>query len=171
MEIDIPGFWSFLDDAIASFRDKLAAKPVDVKAETPWAKLGEKWHFMRKGFASGTEVDWKPEVLETLYRVIQSAVPEGKFVWAKERVVEIFLPRQERPWASIETKKNDAVKLRLSRPVDAEGIGVIAELEEEPTVRTEGGFDLVEMSFSQIEQVSSEELKSFLVEHAESIPH
>jgi len=29
----------------------------------------------------------------------------------------------------------------------------------------------VEMSFSQIEQVSSEELKSYLVEHAGSIPH
>ncbi|MGY8747690.1 MAG: excinuclease ABC subunit UvrA [Pirellulales bacterium] len=169
-EIDILGFWSFLDDAIVSFRDKLTAKPVDVKAETPWAKLGEKWHFMRKGFATGTEVAWEPEVLEMLHRVIQSAVPDGKFVFGKERVVEIFLPHQERPWASIETKQNDAVKLQLSRPVDAEGIGVVAELEDEPTVKTEGGFDLVEMSFSQIQQVSSKELKSFLVEHAKSIP-
>ena len=44
-------------------------------------------------------------------------------------------------------------------------------LEQEPVVRTEDGFDVVEMSFSQIEQVSSEELKSYLVEHAGSIPH
>ena len=50
------------------------------------------------------------------------------------------------------------------------GIDILT-FEEEPVVRTEDGFDLVEMSFSQIEQVSSEELKSFLVEHAASIPH
>ena len=170
-EINIPGFWSFLDDAIASFRNKAEAKPIDVKAETPWAKLGEKWHFMRKGFASGTEIQWEPEVLETLHQVIQTAVPDGKFVWGDEQVVEIFLPSQERPWASIETKKNDAVKLQLSRPVDAGGIDSITVFEEEPVVRTEDGFDFVEMSFSQIEQVSSEELKSYLVEHAGSIPH
>ncbi|MDB4460826.1 hypothetical protein N9047_01385, partial [bacterium] len=108
--------------------------------------------------------------LETLHQVIQTAVPDGKFVWGNERVVEIFLPRQERPWASIETKKNDAVKLQLSRPVEVGGVGSVAVFEDEPVVRTEDGFDLVEMSFSQIEQVSSEELKSYLVEHAESIP-
>ena len=126
---------------------------------------------MRKGFAGGTEISWEPEVLETLHQVIQTAVPDGKFVWGNEQVVEIFLPSQERPWASIETKKNDAVKLQLSSPVDAGGIKSISVFEEEPVVRTEDGFDLVEMSFSQIEQVSSEELKSFLVEHAASIPH
>ena len=98
-------------------------------------------------------------------------MPDGKFVWSKERVVEIFLPRQDRPWASIETKKNDAVKLQLSRPVEAGGIGSVSLLKDEPVVKTVDGFDLVEMSFSQIEQVSSEELKSYLVEHAGSIPN
>ncbi len=170
-EIDIPGFWSFLDDAIASFRNKAEAKPIDMKSETPWAKLGEKWHFMRKGFASGAEVHWEPEVLETLHQVIQTAVPDGKFEWGNEKVVEIFLPSQERPWASIETKKNDAIKLQLSRPVEVGGGDSVLVFEDESVVRTEDGFDLVEMSFSQIEQVNSEELKSYLVEHAGSIPH
>lgn len=170
-EIDIPGFWNFLDDAIASFRNKAEAKPIDMKSETPWAKLGEKWHFMRKGFASGAEVHWEPEVLETLHQVIQTAVPDGKFEWGNEKVVEIFLPSQERPWASIETKKNDAIKLQLSRPVEVGGGDSVLAFEDESVVRTEDGFDLVEMSFSQIEQVNSEELKSYLVEHAGSIPH
>jgi excinuclease ABC subunit A len=78
-EIDQPGFWKFLDDAIDSFQNK--AKPAEIKVddETPWAKLGQKWHFMRKGFAPGSKVKWNVEVLERLHELIQHAAPDGQF--------------------------------------------------------------------------------------------
>ncbi|MDX1944990.1 MAG: excinuclease ABC subunit UvrA, partial [Pirellulaceae bacterium] len=49
-EIDTPEFWSFLEEAVTGFQkftDKAAVAPEEI---TPWKALGQKWHFLRKGF-------------------------------------------------------------------------------------------------------------------------
>lgn len=169
-EIDIPGFWRFMDEAIASFQNKAASQPLKVENETPWAKLGEKWHFMRKGFAPGTKVQWEPEVLEVLHEVIQKVAPEGQFLWSNKQVVHVYLPQQKQPWASIQTKKPDGVWLQLAGPKDAVTVGRVADLAEAPTVTTRDDLDLLRMSFTEVEQVSNGELQKFLAEHAQSLP-
>ena len=169
-EIDIPGFWDFLDSAIESFQAKIKSKPLKVENETPWAKLGEKWHFMRKGFAPGSKVKWKPEVLEMLHEVIQKVAPDCQFLWSNKQVVHVYLPQQKEPWASIQTKKPDGVWLQLAGPKDSVTVGRVAELAEAPTVTSRDDLDLLRMSFTDVEQVNNEDLHKFLSEHAQSIP-
>ena len=169
-EIDIPGFWSFLDHALASFQDKMERKSLKIDKETPWAKLGEKWHFMRKGFAPGKKVQWEPEVLEILHEVIQKAAPECQFLWSNKQVVHVYLPQQKQPWASIQTKKPDGVWLQLAGPKDSVTVGRVADLADAPTVTSRDDLDVLKMSFNDVDQVNNEELKKFLVEHANSLP-
>ena len=151
---------------IASFQDKIKRIESKIDDETPWAKLGQKWHFMRKGFAPGQKVSWDVEVLERLHEVIQQAVPEGQFLWSNKQVVHVFLPRQKEPWASIQTKKPDGVYLQLAGPKDGVTVGRVAELADAPTVSTKNELDIVRMSFNELEQVENDELKEFLVQHA-----
>ena len=159
-----------MDDAIASFLNTSEIKPLKVENETPWAKLGEKWHFMRKGFAPGTKVKWEPEVLEVLHEVIQKVAPDGQFLWSNKQVVHVYLPQQKEPWASIQTKKPDGVWLQLTGPKDAVTVGRVADLAEAPTVTSRDDLDLLRMSFTDVEQVSNDELQKFLAEHAQSLP-
>ena len=148
----------------------MKTKPLKLQKETPWAKLGEKWHLMRKGFAPGTKVKWEPEVLEVLHEAIQKVVPESQFLWSNKQVVHVYLPQQKEPWASIQTKKPDGVWLQLAGPKDAVTVGQVADLAEAPTVTSRDNLDLLRMSFTEVEQVSNQELHQFLAEHAQSLP-
>ncbi len=168
-EMDIPGFWSFVDAAIDSFLDKVKRVGLNIDKETPWAKLGQKWHFMRKGFTPGKKVSWQPEVLERLHEVIQQAAPEGQFLWNNKQVVHVFLPQQKEPWASIQTKKPDGVWLQLAGPKDGVTVGRVADLADAPTVTSRNELDVVRMRISNYEQADSEQLKKFLVEHIQSL--
>ena len=168
-EIDIPGFWEFLDDAIASFQNKLDRKEVELDNETPWAKMGAKWHFMRKGFTPGQKIKWKPEVLEVLQEVIQKVAPEGQFLWSNKQVVHVFVPNQKEPWVSIQTKKPDGLWLQVSGPKDSVTVGRVADIGDTPSITTKENLDVLRMSFKDIEQVSNDELEVFLTEHVQSI--
>jgi len=174
VEIDIPGFWSFLDEAIDSFLNKKKvaskSKKSKIEDESPWAKLGSKWHFMRKGFAPGKKIKWKPEVLEILHDVIQKAAPEGQFLWSNKQVVHVYLPQQKHPWVSIQTKKPDGVWLQVAGPKDSVEVERVVDIGDAPTVSTKEDLDVLQMSFNDVEQVSNQELADFLVEHAKSLP-
>ncbi len=168
-EIDIPGFWTFLDDAIASFQNKMERKELRIDGETPWAKLGQKWHFMRKGFTPGKKISWDMEVLERLHEVIQQVAPNSQFLWNNKQVVHVYLPEQKEPWASIQTKKPDGVWLQLSGPKDGVTVGRVADLADAPTVTSQDKLDIVRMRLNDVEQVENDELKEFLVEHAKEV--
>ena len=131
-ELDQPGFWKFLDDAVASFQEKIDRVKLNLDSETPWAKLGQKWHFMRKGFSPGKKVKWDVEVLERLHELIQKVAPEGQFLWSNKQIVHVYLPKQKEPWASIQTKKPDGVYLQLAGPKDEVTVGRVANLADSP---------------------------------------
>ncbi len=164
-EIDIPGFWKFLDDAIASFQNKIDRIEAHIESETPWAKLGKQWHFMRKGFTAGDPINWDVQVLERLHEVIEAVAPEGEFFWSNKQVVHVYLPQQKEPWVSIQTKKPDAVWLQVSGPKDTVTAGRVADIADSPTISSKTNVDVVRMSFHEISQVENQKLKEFLIEH------
>ncbi len=169
-ELDHPEFWSFVDEAVASFLNRTQASAVDIKEQTPWAKLGQKWHFMRKGFAAGKEVTWDVKVLETLQTVLEKTVPDGEFEWGNKQVVHFRLPEQKEPLVSIQTKKTDGVWLHVPAPKDSVTAGRVADIAEEATVAAGKKNDTLKMSFRSVAQVKNKELKKFLEEHIESLP-
>ena len=165
-EIDIPEFWDFLDTAIASFQQKEKRIKLQIDDHMPWTKLGQKWHFLRKGFSPGKKVHWDIEVLEELQELIQRIAPDGQFLWNNKQVVHIFVCDQKEPWVSIQTKKLDSVWVQLTGPAGQVPLGRIADIGNDPVVKTiDGNREAVRMSFKSIEEVQSGELEKFLIEH------
>ncbi|MDP6448057.1 MAG: excinuclease ABC subunit A, partial [Pirellulaceae bacterium] len=90
-EIDNPEFDKFLIEAVAGFQrqsDRVAESPEDV---LPWKKLGQKWHFLRRGFPSGQRVRWDAKVLEELCEMLTDAAPGAQFLWSNQQIVHLML--------------------------------------------------------------------------------
>ncbi len=166
-EIDKPEFWEFLETAMDGFLESQSRVALNLEDHTPWSKLGQKWHFMRKGFPPGQRIQWEIEVLEELHEALQRAAPAGcQFLWNNKQVVHLFVPDQKEPWASIQTKKCDAVWLQLTGPSGRVPLGRVAEIGNDPVVRQlDDQRDAVRMSFKSVEEVQAGAFEEFLLEH------
>ena len=163
-EIDIPEFWKFIDECIESFADKMERVETRIDDQTPWAKLGQKWHFMKKGFTAG-DINWDMKVLETLRDLLLEAAPDGEFQWTNKQVVHFRLPDRKEPWASIQTKKSEALTLQLSGTDESMTLGRVADLADDPEVKTSGDKQVVKLSFREVKQIKNPNFKKFLKEH------
>ena len=168
-EIDTPDFWSFLSNAIDGFQDRVERVDGKVEDQTPWAKLGKKWHYMRKGFPDGRKVDWGVEVLESLQETLSEVAPAAKFTWTDKQVVHLHVPEQKQPWISIQTKKTDGLWMQISGPKSSLILGQVADFAEDPTFESEEDTDAILMRFDSAEKAGEEKLKSFLKEHLTSL--
>jgi len=165
-EIDIPAFWEFLDTAIASFQEKEERIKLNIEDHMPWTKLGQKWHFMRKGFAPGKKVKWDVEVLEELYEMVLRVAPESQFLWNNKQVVHVYVPDRKEPWISIHTKKLEAVWFSVSGPAGQVPLGRVANIGSEQMVKMlDDGGEAVRILFKSIEEVQSGQLEEFLIQH------
>jgi excinuclease ABC subunit A len=163
-EIDIPEFWKFLDQCIESFAEKIERVETRIDEQTPWAKLGQKWHFMKKGFTDG-DITWDMKVLETLRDLLQEAAPEGEFQWNNQQVVHFQLPDREGPWASIQTKQADSITLQLSSSDETISLDHVEDFADDPEVTQSGDRQLVKLSFKEVKQLKNSKFKEFLQEH------
>lgn len=169
-EIDTPEFWSFLEDAVAGFTkftEKVAANPNDI---TPWKALGQKWHFLKKGFPPGKNVAWSMELLEELCELLQDAAPEGQFLWNNQQLVHFMVPQQREPWATIQTKKPHALLLHLIGPKGRFGLGRVVELGADRDLDdTRPSHDVVRLQFVEEQHLHRGDLDKFLREHLGSL--
>ena len=115
-EIDSPRFWKFVEEAVAGFSKVEERKELNLDDHTPWKKLGQKWHFMRKGFPPGKKVRWDAEVLEELHDLLLEVAPESQFLWNNQVLVRVYLKDRRNPWAGIVTKKPEAPGLVIGGP-------------------------------------------------------
>ncbi len=168
-EINIPAFWEFVDNAVASFQNKIQRVEAKIDDQTPWAKLGEKWHFMTKGFSPNANPTWDFAVLEQLRDLISTLAPKGEFHWNNKQVVHFHLPAQNKPWVTIQTKKPDAVWIQVAGPKGSVTLGQIADFANQPTADTSGDQDSVKMCLENVDDATSEALKTFLNNHLESM--
>jgi excinuclease ABC subunit A len=165
-EIDTPAFWSFLEDAIAGFArftEKVAVHPEDI---SPWKVLGQKWHFLRKGFPPGKSPAWSAELLEELCELLTHAEPSGQFLWNNQQVVHFMVPQQREPWATIQTKKPHALLLHLIGPKGRFGLGRLLELGADRHLDdSRPDRDVVRLQFVEEEHLHRGDLATFLREH------
>jgi excinuclease ABC subunit A len=169
-EIDTPEFWSFLEDAVAGFTkftEKAAVAPEDI---TPWKALGQKWHFLRKGFPPGKNVAWSIELLEELCEMLREAEPEGQFLWNNQQLVHFMVPQQREPWATIQTKKPHALLLHLIGPKGRFGLGRVVELGADRDLDdTRPNHDVVRLQFIEEQHLHRGDLEKFLREHLSAL--
>jgi excinuclease ABC subunit A len=169
-ELDTPEFWSFLDEAIAGFlkfTEKAAVNPEDI---SPWKVLGQKWHFLRKGFPPGKSPAWSAELLEELCELLQQAEPGGQFLWNNQQLVHFMVPQQREPWATIQTKKPHALLLHLIGPKGRFGLGRVLELGADRDLDdTRPSHDVVRLQFVEEQHLHRGDLDVFLKEHLGSL--
>jgi hypothetical protein len=119
----------------------------------------------RKGFPLGKKIDWSPEVLEELCKIIETAAPQGKFQWNQQQVVHVALDGEEDTWASIYTKRRAAIDLVLAGPKGSLTLGRVTELGFEQEVTTDRpDRDYVKLRFKSRDDLRRTELVKFLQE-------
>jgi excinuclease ABC subunit A len=169
-EIDKPAFWKFLEAAVAGFgkfTERIGQNPEDIM---PWKVLGQKWHLSRKGFPPGKKVYWPTELLEELCELLSEVAPSGQFLWNNQQVVHLFVAPQREPWASIYTKRTQALELVITGQKDRYGFGRVAELGREREYQTADKLvDVLKLKFQTSEDLQRGDLADFLREHVGGI--
>jgi excinuclease ABC subunit A len=169
-EIDRPEFWKFLDEAIAGFRrfaEHVAASPEDIM---PWKVLGRRWHFTRRGFTAGRKVRWSGAVLEQLVEILTETAPKAQALWNNKVLVPFYVKPQKVPWATLLTKKTDAVHLVLSGPKGRFALGQVRSFGTAPELDAEKpDHDQIRLKFHNTQQLEDAALTDFLKQHYESV--
>ena len=169
-EIDRPEFWKFLEQAIAGFRrfaEHVAASPEDVM---PWKVLGRRWHFTRRGFNPGRKVRWSGAVLEQLVELLAETAPKAQALWNNKVLVPFYVKPQKEPWATLLTKKADAVHLVLTGPKGRFALGQVLTFGSAPELDAEKpNFDQIRLKFHTTQQLEDAALCDFLKQHYESV--
>ncbi len=170
-EIDTPEFWDFLKDAIGGFNkfsERVAENPGDLM---PWKKLGQKWHFLRKGFPPGKQPQWQSEALEELCELLtEAAGDDGQFLWNNQQLVHLYLKGHRDPWATIFTKRLPSLDLALHSPKGSVALGRVRDLGIERELdgkRTDR--DVLLIKFRTSEDLHRGDLAEFLSEHLEKV--
>jgi len=117
----------------------------------PWRVMGQKWHFSRKGFPPGRPPVWPIEMLEELCEMLREAAPEGQsqFLWNNQQLVHLFINGHRDPWATLHTKRPDALELVLNGPRGLAPLGRVAHLGSARAVSTHGANrDAVKIKFT-----------------------
>ncbi|MFV1966311.1 MAG: excinuclease ABC subunit UvrA [Pirellulaceae bacterium] len=165
-EIDTPAFWSFLEDAVNGFSRFTERKALKLDDHTPWKKLGQKWHFMRRGFPPGKRIHWEMDLLEELCDMLREAAPGAQFLWNNQVVVRVFAKNQRDPWASLVTKKSEWLLLALQSYKNAVPRGRFALLARERELdESKPDWDVVKLMFRTREDLYQGDLVTFLKEH------
>jgi excinuclease ABC subunit A len=169
-EVDTPAFWNFVQQAIDGFRRhtaRAATRPEDIM---PWKKLGERWHFSRKGFPPGKRVCWGTDVLEELCELLRQTAPDGQFLWNNQQVVHLYARDQREPWASIHTKRSQHVELVLNGPKGRFALGRVAGLARERQLEAgRGSLDVIRLRFRSQADLQKGDLAEFLREHLQEV--
>ncbi len=169
-ETDTPEMWKFLREAVQGFTtqtDRVALNPEEL---TPWKVLGEKWHYLGKGFPAGQEVAWTPELLKRICRCLQEAAPGGEFIWTNKILVHYVLPGQSEPWATLYTKRPSHLELVLTGPKGRVALGKITELGRERYL--DGAHeqrDVIKLHFVSLADLKKGNFDEFLSEHSASL--
>ena len=79
---------------------------------------------------------WPVELLEELCELLSTAAPDGQFLWNNQQLVHLFVPAQREPWATIHTKRTQALELVLTGPKGRFGLGRVADLGRERELHT-----------------------------------
>ena len=167
-EANTPAFWSFVEKAtegFVNFATREQAKPEDLM---PWKKLGQKWHFARKGFTPGKKILWEPELLEELFELVAEVVPKAEFLWNSKVLVHVMAPGKSEPWATVVTKRQENVELALNGPKGEFQLGRVAGFAGEQLMDTSReDRDTIRLRFVNINDLERGDLATFLREHLE----
>ncbi|MDR1924128.1 MAG: ATP-binding cassette domain-containing protein [Planctomycetaceae bacterium] len=174
-EIDRPEFWTFIDIAIdefAKFAKPSIKNPEDLM---PWKVLGEKWHFLPKGFIDNNKPAWETTLLTEIIEIIKSIDPKLKIIWTNKLLVTIYKNGQQNqqtdtsdeskqiPWIKIHTKRTDAIYVELYVDKNAVLLDEVKPLGFDPFIAADNkNYDIVQLKFRKKNELKKRELKNLI---------
>ncbi|MFP6666981.1 MAG: excinuclease ABC subunit UvrA [Pirellulales bacterium] len=170
-EIDHPAFWKFLEQAVRGFERMTQRKQQRPEDVMPWKVMGEKWHLSRKGFPLGRPPKWPGELIEELVELLKDVAQDGQFLWNNQQLVNVFIPGQREAWATILSKKSEALELRLRGPKGQFTLGRILHLGGDRSLSgARDGYDVIHLIFRTPKELGHGDtehgdLAAFLGEH------
>jgi excinuclease ABC subunit A len=168
-EINTEEFWSLVDEAVDGFQKFTQLSELNLEDHMPWKKLGQRWHFMRKGFSPGKRIQWDVAVWEELYEILESLAPDGQFLWNNKVLVHLYLKGQRDPWATVITKRTSSLDLVLTGPKDGVTLGRLTSLARERELdSSRADRDLVKLGFRTVADLHRGDLSEFLKEHRDA---
>ena len=168
-EVDTPGFWAFLEQAVASFQKFVGLTELSLEDHMPWVKLGQRWHFMRKGFSAG-KVMWDAAVLQDVHELLQQVAPDGTFQWNQKVLFHLVPTGCDKPWATVITKRAESVDLVVRGPKDAVSLGRICRIGWKRELdATDSDYDVIKFQFRTRKDLRMSELKTILKQHLDTV--
>lgn len=169
-EIDTPNFWSFLEEAVASFQKFVGLAELSIEDHMPWKKLGQRWHFMRKGFTPRQRVMWDADVLEQLYKLLQELLPDGTFQWNQKVLFHLVPAGADKPWATVNTKRTESLDLTIQGPKDVISFGRVCQIGWRRELdATHPEYDTIKFQFRTKKDLRKRELRAILTEHRDAV--
>ena len=169
-EINTPEFWDFLREAVAAFQTVVELQELKPEDHMPWKKLGQRWHFLRKGFPPGRPVQWDVATWEELYQTLQDVAPDGQFLWNNQVLVHLVLRGQRDPWITVKTKRPQSLEVVLSGPKHGVTLGRITPLAFHRELdATHERYDIVRLHFRTSDDLHRGDLTKFLEEHRDVV--
>ena len=102
--------------------------------------------------------------------MLSSAAPQGQFLWNNQVLVHLYANGHQDPWATVVTKKTDAIELRLNGPKGEFALGRISEMGHNRELETSNDRrDTIKLQFRQSDDLHKGDLADFLKEHVERI--
>jgi excinuclease ABC subunit A len=132
----------------------------------PWRVLGRRWHSLPKGFPQNAKPKWPLEMAEKALSALESVAGPDRLAYDSPDRVDVRGDATTQPWAQIETKSADSLRLTLIGPADAidldllERIGVNGPVDISDLTRTR-----ITLNLTDITQTRARSFKSFLQNH------
>ncbi|TWU60521.1 UvrABC system protein A [Rubripirellula tenax] len=132
----------------------------------PWKVLGRKWHSLGKGFPDNAKPDWPLEIADATLALLENVAGINSLDFHSPNSVTVKPKGSSVPWAEVETKTPESLKVTLAGPREA------IDMDGLPTMRVDGPVELgdytiITLNFTDAKHVRSRKLKSFLKSHLE----
>ncbi|MFK8110635.1 MAG: excinuclease ABC subunit UvrA, partial [Rubripirellula sp.] len=134
----------------------------------PWKVLGRKWHSLGKGFPSGTEPDWPLEMVDRMLSLLEQVAGDDSLEFSSPDRVDVKPSGSDQAWAAVETKTPESLKVTLAGPHEAIDLDQLTGLAMNgPVDVSDKKLTKVTLNLTDIKQVRSRKLKTFLESHLE----
>lgn len=122
----------------------------------------KQWHVSRCGFKEPDKVQWPTEVVREFVELLEELFSDVEFDFQRERQIQIRLPRQRKPWMTVETKERPSLRVNWHLPNDVVEPDRLSDLEAEANLQTSGPVDRITLHLKSVEEVQQTELRSIL---------
>jgi excinuclease ABC subunit A len=163
-ELSRGAFDAFLEQAMGSFQATVDELENGTSELAPWKTLGRRWHLMKKGFSKG-RIRWRMETLELLFELLEQIDTNGEFQWDSKQLVNRFIGGKKPAWATVQTKKPDAIRIHLRGEPGKFPMGAVSGLAGGEEVEQRIDWDVVRIDVSNREQLQNARFRDFLRKH------